>query len=208
MEHVPPQQRGWSDLDASQEHEAHLARKAADAGVLYSLATKKLTAFAEKHGLKSLSVADLIAYRQAREKLVERTRESAVAALDNAAVHRNHADRAVDSVLTVLRRLGDDLADAAALAESTSDGLTKSGLDPRLCPVVPSAPDMATTTLTEQVRAKPDPEAEPLEVQRRQPPAVAPDGAVHLDTTPFTLDEVVEQVVALVHRSTGAGSAT
>jgi cytidylate kinase len=29
-------------------------------------------------------------------------------------------------------------------------------------------------------------------------PAVAPDGAVHLDTTPFSLDEVVEQVVALV----------
>jgi CMP/dCMP kinase len=29
-------------------------------------------------------------------------------------------------------------------------------------------------------------------------PAVAPDGAVHLDTTPYTLDEVVEQVVALV----------
>ena len=29
-------------------------------------------------------------------------------------------------------------------------------------------------------------------------PAVAPDGAVHLDTTPFTLDEVVDQVVALV----------
>ncbi len=29
-------------------------------------------------------------------------------------------------------------------------------------------------------------------------PAVMPDGAVHLDTTPYTLDEVVEQVVALV----------
>jgi cytidylate kinase len=29
-------------------------------------------------------------------------------------------------------------------------------------------------------------------------PAVAPDGAVHLDTTPYSLDEVVEQVVALV----------
>ncbi len=29
-------------------------------------------------------------------------------------------------------------------------------------------------------------------------PAVAPDGAIHLDTTPYTLDEVVEQVAALV----------
>ena len=32
----------------------------------------QITAFADKHGLKRLSVADLIAYRQAREKLVER----------------------------------------------------------------------------------------------------------------------------------------
>lgn len=32
----------------------------------------QITAFAEAHGLKRLSVADLIAYRQAREKLVER----------------------------------------------------------------------------------------------------------------------------------------
>ncbi|MGO9391245.1 3,4-dihydroxy-2-butanone-4-phosphate synthase [Rhodoblastus sp.] len=32
----------------------------------------QITAFAEKHGLKQISVADLIAYRQARDKLVER----------------------------------------------------------------------------------------------------------------------------------------
>lgn len=32
----------------------------------------EIVAFAEKHGLKRISVADLIAYRQAREKLVER----------------------------------------------------------------------------------------------------------------------------------------
>jgi 3,4-dihydroxy 2-butanone 4-phosphate synthase/GTP cyclohydrolase II len=34
-----------------------------------------VTAFAERHGLKRVSVADLIAYRQAREKLVERVGE-------------------------------------------------------------------------------------------------------------------------------------
>lgn len=33
---------------------------------------EQITAFGESHGLKRLSVADLIAYRQAREKLVER----------------------------------------------------------------------------------------------------------------------------------------
>ncbi len=37
-------------------------------------------------------------------------------------------------------------------------------------------------------------------------PAVRPDGAVHLDTTPFTLEEVVGQVVALVHDSAGRES--
>ena len=35
----------------------------------------QIEAFAETHGLKSISVADLIAYRQAREKLVERVAE-------------------------------------------------------------------------------------------------------------------------------------
>jgi 3,4-dihydroxy 2-butanone 4-phosphate synthase/GTP cyclohydrolase II len=38
-----------------------------------------VTAFAERHGIKRLSVADLIAYRQAREKLVERVGEFPVA---------------------------------------------------------------------------------------------------------------------------------
>src|ERR671938_395368 len=33
---------------------------------------QQIVAFAERHGLKRISVADLIAYRQAREKLVER----------------------------------------------------------------------------------------------------------------------------------------
>jgi 3,4-dihydroxy 2-butanone 4-phosphate synthase / GTP cyclohydrolase II len=38
----------------------------------------QVRAFAEKHGLKSISVADLIAYRQAREKLVTRVAEFTV----------------------------------------------------------------------------------------------------------------------------------
>jgi cytidylate kinase len=41
-------------------------------------------------------------------------------------------------------------------------------------------------------------------------PAVVPEGAVHLDTTPYSLDEVIDQVVALVgavvQSSPGAGS--
>ena len=38
------------------------------------MAGAQIDAFADKHGLKRISVADLIAYRQAREKLVERVK--------------------------------------------------------------------------------------------------------------------------------------
>ena len=41
---------------------------------------------------------------------------------------------------------------------------------------------------------------------RATAPAVAPDGAVHLDTTPFTLEEVVDQVVALVEAARSEGA--
>ena len=40
---------------------------------------KQVAAFAERHGLKTISVADLIAYRQARDKLIERVAEFEVA---------------------------------------------------------------------------------------------------------------------------------
>jgi 3,4-dihydroxy 2-butanone 4-phosphate synthase/GTP cyclohydrolase II len=40
---------------------------------------RQVAEFADKHGLKRLSIADLIAYRQAREKLVERVGEFPVA---------------------------------------------------------------------------------------------------------------------------------
>jgi cytidylate kinase len=39
-------------------------------------------------------------------------------------------------------------------------------------------------------------------------PATMPEGAVHLDTTPYTLDEVIDQVVALVHEAADAQVAT
>ncbi|GAA3063299.1 TIGR02680 family protein [Actinokineospora globicatena] len=125
--------------------------------------------------LKSLPAYQGLRDLQDREKLVERTREAASAALDNAGVQRNHADRAVETVLTVLRRLGGDIEDAAELALSTSDAVAAAGLDPALCPSVPAAPEPVPGTETDRVRAKPDPEAEPLTIQRRTPPPVAPD---------------------------------
>ena len=35
-------------------------------------------------------------------------------------------------------------------------------------------------------------------------PAMMPDGAVHIDTTPYTLEEVVDQVVKLVLEESGS----
>lgn len=43
-----------------------------------------------------------------------------------------------------------------------------------------------------------------LDSGRAAAPAVMPDGALHLDTTPYTLEEVVAQVVDLVHAATGS----
>ncbi|GLZ40487.1 TIGR02680 family protein [Actinokineospora sp. NBRC 105648] len=125
--------------------------------------------------LKSLPAYQGLRDLQDREKLVERTREAAGAALDNAGVQRNHADRAVETVLTVLRRLGGDLEDAGELAQSTMADVAAAGLDAALCPPVPVAPRPVPRTESDTVRAKPDPEAEPMAIQRRTPPEVAPD---------------------------------
>ena len=39
---------------------------------------------------------------------------------------------------------------------------------------------------------------------RATAPLVVPEGAIHLDTTDFTLDQVIAHVVALVHEATSA----
>lgn len=41
---------------------------------------------------------------------------------------------------------------------------------------------------------------------RATAPLTMAEGAVHIDTTPYTLDEVIDQVVALVEARTGAGA--
>jgi cytidylate kinase len=41
---------------------------------------------------------------------------------------------------------------------------------------------------------------------RTTAPLTMPDGAIHLDTTPYTLDEVIQQVVEIVDRAVGASS--
>ncbi|HJP74069.1 MAG TPA: TIGR02680 family protein [Pseudonocardiaceae bacterium] len=110
-----------------------------------------------------------------RERLVAAARTAAGNSVDAASKHRTHADRAVDTVLTVLRRLGQDTEAASELISVTRQRLSAAGLDPALCPQVPAAPPAEAGVLTELVRAKPDPEAAPVEVQRRVPPEVHPE---------------------------------
>ncbi len=110
-----------------------------------------------------------------RERLVAAARTAAGNAIDAASKHRTHADRAVDTVLTVLRRLDQDTEAASELISVTRQRLSAAGLDPALCPRVPVAPPAEAGVLTELVRAKPDPEAAPVEVQRRVPPQVHPE---------------------------------
>jgi uncharacterized protein (TIGR02680 family) len=110
-----------------------------------------------------------------RERLVAHARAAAEGALETATKHRTHADRAVETVLTVLRRLAQDTEAAGELAETTRRELSGAGLDPALCPRVPTAPPTVPGSTVELVRAKPDPEAAPVQVERRTPPVVAPD---------------------------------
>src|ERR1700743_302730 len=104
-----------------------------------------------------------------RERLVAHARAAAEGALDTATKHRTHGDRAVETVLTVLRRLAQDTEAAAELADTTRREMSAAGLDTALWPRVPSPPPAVPGTEVELVRAKPDPEAAPVEVERRVP---------------------------------------
>jgi uncharacterized protein (TIGR02680 family) len=110
---------------------------------------------------------------QTREKLVQEKRSSAIAALEMANKQRAQEDGAVESVLRLLRRLAEDLGSASELTEPMRQQLRSAGLDAGLAVDVPTAPAAVARISTEQVRAKPDPEAEPLPIERRVPPAPA-----------------------------------
>ncbi|GAA0604318.1 hypothetical protein GCM10010174_21070 [Kutzneria viridogrisea] len=125
------------------------------------------------------ALKELPAYRglrdlQDREQLVARSRSAAEAALDTAGRQRAQEDRAVDAVLAVLRRLGQDIDAADELAGQARERLATAGLDAELCPQVPKMPSAEASSTTDKVRAKPDPESEPLAIDRRTLPPVQP----------------------------------
>ncbi len=124
-------------------------------------ALKELPAFRDLQDLKT------------RENLVAEKRSSAVAALETAHRQRAQEDAAVDNVLRLLRRLTEDLSAADALSDPLRENLRLAGMDSDLAPDVPQVPAAEATVTTDSVRAKPDPEAGPLPIERRVPPAAA-----------------------------------
>jgi uncharacterized protein (TIGR02680 family) len=116
---------------------------------------------------------------QSREKLVAASRSAASAALDVASKQRAAEDATVDGVVRLLRRLSQDLDAAGEFGESLRTALQSAGLDTSLAPALPRWMESDGETITERVRAKPDPEAEPLPIERKVPPPVAGDDLLH-----------------------------
>ncbi|GDY33111.1 TIGR02680 family protein [Gandjariella thermophila] len=146
------------------------------------------------------ALKELPAYRglqdlQDRERLVAAARSAATAALEVASKQRAAEDAAVDGVLRPLRRLDDDLGAARGLAEPLRAALRAAGLDTGLVPALPDAPGGEPSTVVDRVHAKPDPEAEPLTIERRLPPTV------DTDTLLAILDEAAERAGAAGHEA-------
>ncbi|NUT96447.1 MAG: TIGR02680 family protein, partial [Saccharothrix sp.] len=150
-----------------------LAERAAAEASLEALESGEQQAEETIGALKELPAFRDLQDLQTREKLVAEKRSSAIAALDMANKQRSQEDGAVDGVLRLLRRLADDLSAADELVEPLRHHLRVAGLDPALVPDVPRVPVLEPEVRTESVRAKPDPEAEPLPIERRVPPPVA-----------------------------------
>ncbi|TQM80988.1 putative exonuclease SbcCD C subunit [Saccharothrix saharensis] len=168
-------ERASARLSASLEET--LAARAAAEHSLASLEAGEQQAEETIGALKELPAFRDLQDLQTREKLVAEKRSSAVAALDMANKQRLQEDGAVDGVLRLLRRLAEDLGSAQELAEPLRHHLRAAGLSPATVPDVPAVSTSDASVRTESVRAKPDPEAEPLPIERRVPPAVPVDEA-------------------------------
>ncbi|MEU4765386.1 SbcC/MukB-like Walker B domain-containing protein [Actinosynnema sp. NPDC023794] len=189
-------ERASARLAASLE-EALAARAAAEHSVA-SLEAGEQQAEETIGALKELPAFRDLQDLQTREKLVAEKRSSAVAALDMANKQRLQEDGAVDGVLRLLRRLAEDLGSAQELVEPLRHHLRVAGLPTDTVPDVPRVSSSEAVVRTESVRAKPDPEAEPLPIERRVPPSVSVDEG--------TLEEVAARTseIASAARQRGA----
>ncbi|GAA1306848.1 SbcC/MukB-like Walker B domain-containing protein [Saccharothrix xinjiangensis] len=177
-ENVRKLERGTARLSASLEET--LSARAAAEHSLTSLEASEQQAEETIGALKELPAFRDLEDLRTREKLVAEKRSSALAALEVAAKQRSQEDGAVDGVLRLQRRLSEDLGAAEELVEPLRHHLRTAGLELQLPEVpllevpllgVPHTGVVEAETRTESVRAKPDPEADPLPIERRVPPA-------------------------------------
>ncbi len=113
-----------------------------------------------------------------RERLVDSKRSEAVSALDTATTHRANEQRSLDSLLGLLRRLVQDTDAAGQAAQDASHQLATAGLDGTLVPHLPRVPAADAVEETASVRGAPEPDAEPVSVQRRHAPELDADHLV------------------------------
>ncbi|WP_086822542.1 TIGR02680 family protein [Allokutzneria sp. NRRL B-24872] len=125
--------------------------------------------------LKALPAYQGLRDLQDRERLVATSRKGAESALEVANRQRAQEDRAVDAVLGSLERLERDTAAAGGLAEQAGQLLASAGLERTLTVQAPEAPPATVEVVTARVRAKPDPDAEALPIERRELPSLSPD---------------------------------
>lgn len=111
-----------------------------------------------------------------RERLVESTRAAALSALDTASKHRAQEHRSAEAVVNVLRRLVTDNQAAANAASRTAGQLDAAGLDSSLVPAPPAPPNAELRVKTERVRTSPNPDAEPVTIERYLVPQLDTDG--------------------------------
>ncbi|GGM64391.1 hypothetical protein GCM10012275_38740 [Longimycelium tulufanense] len=149
--------------------------------------------------LKALPAYQGLRNLQDREQLVARARAAAESALETASRQRATEDRSVDAVLTVLRRLDQDVRAATELSARGRDQLAAAGLDGAGCPAPPVLPPAEAVVVTDSVRAKPDPDAEPLPIERRSLPPV--DGEALLAELRAAADSAGELVSGTRRRS-------
>ncbi|QIZ39657.1 TIGR02680 family protein [Saccharopolyspora sp. ASAGF58] len=105
-----------------------------------------------------------------RERLVESARTAAVSALGTANKHRAQEYRSAESVVGMLRRLTGDTEAAGQAAARAAQQLSTAGLDGSLVPRPPAIPAAEVQAEQARVRTSPEPDAEPVPVERYAAP--------------------------------------
>ncbi|GAB3432835.1 TIGR02680 family protein [Actinophytocola sediminis] len=171
------------ELDAARAEIAKLVDRLRDDEAAAEKAETEVAQLAEREttlesridDLKSSPLYDSVRDLADRKRVVSAARQAAVSALRQLRTQREHTEQLVDSVVAELTRFTDDTAQAVDLAVTITERMRAAGLDPRLAPTVPMAPFGEAGEVHETGRGTLDPDAAPVELTRRVPPALDPD---------------------------------